>query len=102
MRDTLALLAGFPPSRVYLVDRVSHGGQNALEGDDHRPGWPVLACASLLAALSSSRLSLNSLFAAMDQAVARKTLQELIKREDLDNKKCIDCANPNPQWASLR
>ncbi|EJF62386.1 ArfGap-domain-containing protein [Dichomitus squalens LYAD-421 SS1] len=37
----------------------------------------------------------------MDQAVARRTLQELIKREDLDNKKCIDCANPNPQWASL-
>ncbi|PCH40866.1 ArfGap-domain-containing protein [Wolfiporia cocos MD-104 SS10] len=37
----------------------------------------------------------------MDQAVARKTLQELIKREDLGNKKCIDCNNPNPQWASL-
>ncbi|KAI0772132.1 ArfGap-domain-containing protein [Trametes elegans] len=37
----------------------------------------------------------------MDQAVARKTLQELIKREDLDNKRCVDCANPNPQWASL-
>ncbi|CCM00656.1 uncharacterized protein FIBRA_02694 [Fibroporia radiculosa] len=37
----------------------------------------------------------------MDQAVARRTLQELIKREDLDNKKCIDCSNPNPQWASL-
>ncbi|KAI0720332.1 ArfGap-domain-containing protein [Cerioporus squamosus] len=37
----------------------------------------------------------------MDQTVARKTLQELIKREDLDNKRCIDCSNPNPQWASL-
>ncbi|KAI0774478.1 hypothetical protein C8Q74DRAFT_1270336 [Fomes fomentarius] len=37
----------------------------------------------------------------MDQAVARKTLQDLIKREDLDNKRCIDCNNPNPQWASL-
>ncbi|KAI0082368.1 ArfGap-domain-containing protein [Panus rudis PR-1116 ss-1] len=37
----------------------------------------------------------------MDQAVARRTLQELIKREDLDNKRCIDCNNPNPQWASL-
>ncbi|KAI0375870.1 ArfGap-domain-containing protein [Pilatotrama ljubarskyi] len=37
----------------------------------------------------------------MDQAVARKTLQDLIKREDLDNKRCIDCSNPNPQWASL-
>ncbi|KAI0677332.1 ArfGap-domain-containing protein [Trametes maxima] len=37
----------------------------------------------------------------MDQAVARKTLQGLIKREDLDNKRCIDCNNPNPQWASL-
>ncbi|KZT06393.1 ArfGap-domain-containing protein [Laetiporus sulphureus 93-53] len=37
----------------------------------------------------------------MDQAVARKTLQDLIKREDLENKKCIDCQNPNPQWASL-
>lgn len=33
--------------------------------------------------------------------MARKTLQDLIKREDLDNKKCIDCSNPNPQWASL-
>ena len=39
---------------------------------------------------------------AIDQAVARRTLQELIKREELDNKKCIDCSNPNPQWASLR
>lgn len=38
----------------------------------------------------------------MDQTIARKTLQELIKREDLGNKKCIDCGNPNPQWASLR
>ncbi|TCD67563.1 Zn finger-containing GTPase- Activating Protein for ARF [Steccherinum ochraceum] len=38
----------------------------------------------------------------MDQPTARKILQELIKREDLDNKKCIDCGNPNPQWASLR
>ncbi|KAL4249638.1 ADP-ribosylation factor GTPase-activating protein [Abortiporus biennis] len=37
----------------------------------------------------------------MDQAVARRTLQELIKREDLENKKCVDCGNPNPQWASL-
>ncbi|TFY58358.1 hypothetical protein EVJ58_g6466 [Rhodofomes roseus] len=37
----------------------------------------------------------------MDQAVAKRTLQELIKREELDNKKCIDCSNPNPQWASL-
>ncbi|KAM5535487.1 hypothetical protein V8D89_010824 [Ganoderma adspersum] len=37
----------------------------------------------------------------MDQTIARKTLQELIKREDLGNKKCIDCGNPNPQWASL-
>ncbi|KAI0353048.1 ArfGap-domain-containing protein [Trametes cingulata] len=37
----------------------------------------------------------------MDQTVARKTLQDLIKREDLDNKRCIDCSNPNPQWASL-
>ncbi|KAL5530004.1 GCS1 [Sanghuangporus sanghuang] len=37
----------------------------------------------------------------MDQAVAKKELQELIKREDLGNKVCIDCSNPNPQWASL-
>ncbi|KAK7676885.1 hypothetical protein QCA50_020141 [Cerrena zonata] len=37
----------------------------------------------------------------MDQTVAKKTLQELIKREDLDNKRCIDCNNPNPQWASV-
>ena len=39
---------------------------------------------------------------AMDQSVARRTLQELIKREDLKNKSCVDCGNPNPQWASLR
>jgi len=38
----------------------------------------------------------------MDQAIAKKTLQELIKREDLKNKICADCSNPNPQWASLR
>ena len=38
----------------------------------------------------------------MDQSLARRTLQELIKREDLKNKSCVDCGNPNPQWASLR
>ncbi|EKM59301.1 uncharacterized protein PHACADRAFT_249704 [Phanerochaete carnosa HHB-10118-sp] len=37
----------------------------------------------------------------MDQAVAKRILQELIKNEELGNKKCIDCGNPNPQWASL-
>ncbi|TFY59155.1 hypothetical protein EVG20_g7891 [Dentipellis fragilis] len=37
-----------------------------------------------------------------DQVAAKRTLQELIKREDLKNKTCIDCGNPNPQWASLR
>ncbi|KAH8118723.1 ArfGap-domain-containing protein [Phellopilus nigrolimitatus] len=36
----------------------------------------------------------------MDQALAKKELQELMKREDLQNKTCIDCLNPNPQWAS--
>jgi hypothetical protein len=38
----------------------------------------------------------------MDQSLAKRTLQELIKREDLKNKTCVDCGNPNPQWASLR
>jgi ADP-ribosylation factor GTPase-activating protein 1 len=38
----------------------------------------------------------------MDQTVAKRTLQELIKTEELGNKKCVDCANPNPQWASVR
>ena len=38
----------------------------------------------------------------MDQTLAKKELQELIKRDDLKNKTCIDCGNPNPQWASLR
>ncbi|KAI9513273.1 ArfGap-domain-containing protein [Russula earlei] len=37
----------------------------------------------------------------MDQTLARRSLQELIKREDLKNKFCVDCGNPNPQWASL-
>ena len=36
-----------------------------------------------------------------EQAALRKTLSELSKREDLKNKVCCDCSNPNPQWASL-
>ncbi|KAF8165577.1 hypothetical protein B0H34DRAFT_689635 [Crassisporium funariophilum] len=36
-----------------------------------------------------------------DQAAVRKILNELSKREDLGNKICCDCSNPNPQWASL-
>ena len=47
-------------------------------------------------------VAFNSNFTPMDQAVAKKTLQELIRREDLKNKICADCSNPNPQWASLR
>ncbi|KAJ3757252.1 ArfGap-domain-containing protein [Lentinula raphanica] len=31
----------------------------------------------------------------------KKILMELSKREDLKNKVCADCTNPNPQWASL-
>ena len=38
----------------------------------------------------------------MDQTLAKKELQELIERDDLKNKTCIDSGNPNPQWASLR
>ena len=38
----------------------------------------------------------------MDQAAAKRILQELIKNEELGNKKCIDCGNPNPQWATVR
>ncbi|PBK69941.1 ArfGap-domain-containing protein [Armillaria solidipes] len=37
----------------------------------------------------------------MDQTAAKKTLQELVKREDLGNRVCVDCGSPNPQWASL-
>ena len=37
-----------------------------------------------------------------DQAAAKKILSELARREDLKNKVCADCTNPNPQWASLR
>ncbi|KAG5654601.1 hypothetical protein H0H81_011576 [Sphagnurus paluster] len=36
-----------------------------------------------------------------DQVAAKKILNELSKREDLKNKICCDCSNPNPQWASL-
>ncbi|KAF7975104.1 hypothetical protein HWV62_10381 [Athelia sp. TMB] len=36
-----------------------------------------------------------------DQVAVKRILQELVKREDLKNKACIDCGNPNPQWASL-
>ncbi|KAK0461817.1 ArfGap-domain-containing protein [Desarmillaria tabescens] len=37
----------------------------------------------------------------MDQTAAKKILQELVKREDLGNRACVDCGSPNPQWASL-
>ncbi|KAF9021508.1 ArfGap-domain-containing protein [Hymenopellis radicata] len=37
----------------------------------------------------------------MNQVEAKKILQELVRREDLGNKICADCSNPNPQWASL-
>ncbi|KAK0499763.1 ArfGap-domain-containing protein, partial [Armillaria luteobubalina] len=37
----------------------------------------------------------------MDQTAAKKTLQELVKREDLGNRVCVDCGSPNPQWASV-
>ncbi|KJA29803.1 hypothetical protein HYPSUDRAFT_94502, partial [Hypholoma sublateritium FD-334 SS-4] len=36
-----------------------------------------------------------------DQAAAKKILSDLARREDLANKVCADCQNPNPQWASL-
>ncbi|TFK43768.1 hypothetical protein BDQ12DRAFT_675518 [Crucibulum laeve] len=36
-----------------------------------------------------------------DQVAAKKILSDLSKREDLKNKVCNDCTNPNPQWASL-
>ncbi|KAF5322785.1 hypothetical protein D9619_000604 [Psilocybe cf. subviscida] len=36
-----------------------------------------------------------------DQAAVKKILSELSRREDLENKVCADCSNPNPQWASL-
>ncbi|KAF8559174.1 ArfGap-domain-containing protein [Imleria badia] len=29
------------------------------------------------------------------------TLQQLIRRQDLNNNFCADCGNPNPQWASV-
>ena len=70
----------------------SNGGQGRSAG---RRAIPTNA---LLLELSSH----GSSPPAMDQSLARRTLQELIKREDLKNKSCVDCGNPNPQWASLR
>ncbi|GLB34062.1 putative arfGap-domain-containing protein [Lyophyllum shimeji] len=46
-----------------------------------------------------TRLSLVEIMT--DQVAAKKILNELSKREDLKNKVCNDCSNPNPQWASL-
>ncbi|KAG9218819.1 hypothetical protein CCMSSC00406_0001067 [Pleurotus cornucopiae] len=37
----------------------------------------------------------------MDQTTAKQILQDLVRRDDLKNKICNDCSNPNPQWASL-
>ncbi|OJA19367.1 hypothetical protein AZE42_00425 [Rhizopogon vesiculosus] len=37
----------------------------------------------------------------MDQAATKKILQDLTKRDRLNNNTCADCANPNPQWASV-
>ncbi|KAF9057915.1 ArfGap-domain-containing protein [Panaeolus papilionaceus] len=36
-----------------------------------------------------------------DQVAAKRILSDLSKKEDLKNKVCCDCQNPNPQWASL-
>lgn len=31
---------------------------------------------------------------------AKKILLDLVRRQDLANNVCVDCSNPNPQWAS--
>lgn len=67
-------------------------------GQGRRAGRRAIPTKSLFLEFSSH----GSSPPAMDQSVARRTLQELIKREDLKNKSCVDCGNPNPQWASLR
>ena len=57
---------------------------------------------SSVTGLHWSRGPSHSATSMADQATAKKTLSQLSKREDLNNKICCDCSNPNPQWASLR
>ena len=51
---------------------------------------------------SSPRGSVPVCHDAISFILAKKTLSQLSKHEDLNNKVCFDCSNPNHQWASLR
>jgi len=84
--------------------RMGRGGMASMSGATQRP---VISLALALGGPRSfcfvNRVHFSRLLSAtMDQTLARRTLQELIKREDLKNKFCVDCGNLNPQWASLR
>ena len=67
---------------------------------DRRGGTDFVNCDTLSHLVLDSTILFT--LVPMDQTLAKKELQELIKRDDLKNKTCIDCGNPNPQWASLR
>jgi hypothetical protein len=77
---------------MMIVAHRTNNVANLVGQDSHAlPLWQPLSDAEFL---------FHSIMT--DQTVARKILQELIKRDDLKNKICCDCSNPNPQWASLR
>ena len=84
-----------PSTSVQLKTLPLHGAVGGTHGND--PGAIFGPLSHAAPALPSAR---KIALLAMDQTAAKKTLHELIRREDLGNRACVDCGNPNPQWAS--